>query len=99
MLNLCQVALSNDKMPRLKKLVIAFTDFGSSDEDDIMATGTFINKFCQLLSMNRSLETLDLRCCNLHLDDMRLISQSIIGQENKSRLREINAGLNHFDRE
>ena len=93
------MALSNDKMPKLKKLVIAFSDLGSSNESDSLAIDTFINKFCQLLSVNRSLEILDIRCCNLHLDDMRVISESIIRQGNKSRLREINAGLNHFDRE
>ena len=86
-------------MPKLKKLVIAFSDLGSSDESDVMITGTFINKFCQLLSINRGLEVLDLRCCNLHLADMRVLSESITGQANKSKLREINAGLNHFDRE
>ena len=50
-----------------------------------------------LLTCEQKLETLDLRGCNLNLNDMQVL-QEAIKQNARLKLKEINAGLNRFNR-
>ena len=73
MLKLCTIALNYRKMPQLKKLVIAFSDFGQPDSEDLQ--NCYIGgNLCRLLQHSGpNLEVLDVRCCNLRLSDMQVL--------------------------
>ena len=60
LLKVCQGCLHQTS---LKKLVIAFSDLGTDS--------SYIGEaLCSLLAASASLQTLDIRCCNLRLADM-----------------------------
>ena len=60
LLSLSKIALTSGRLPKLKKLVIAFSDLGEGEE---YVGGSL----CQLLQESTAgrLEELDIRCCGL----------------------------------
>ena len=85
-------------LPKLKKLVIAFSNLGEQQQQQTADTESdYIGqRLCQLLSSSeQSLEILDLRCCNLSLRDIQALQEAIKGNT-RLNLREINLGLNKF---
>ena len=80
---ICATALHRNNVPSLRKLVIAFSNLGDSP---LISIETFTialdsgnneyigGKLCKLLlNCSQRLETLDFRCCNLTLSDMKVL--------------------------
>ena len=93
LLSLSRIALTSGSLPKLKKLVIAFSDLGEGAE---YVGGSL----CQLLKESTAgrLEELDVRCCGLKLSEMQVLRQALILNKNL-KIRQINAGLNQFNQE
>ena len=93
LLSLSRIALTSGSLPKLKKLVIAFSDLGDGAE---YVGGSL----CQLLKESTAgrLEELDVRCCGLKLSEMQVLRQALILNKNL-KIRQINAGLNQFNQE
>jgi len=107
LLAICKAALSLGNLPKLKKLVIAFSNFGEKSPAVVQIAGAAAvdasqeyigDELCRLLhASEQRLEVLDVRCCNLSLNDMKVL-QEAIKKNTRLNLKEINAGLNKFNK-
>jgi hypothetical protein len=72
-------------LPHIKRVDLTF----SSIEQPTL------KKIAELLGENKSLELLELKGCNLNLDDLHMLNEHIAKNE-KSTLKELRVSLNRF---